>query len=159
MQPFIAAKQQELTSLCRRYHVRRLELFGSAAAGAFDSATSDLDFLVELEDRPTRLAFLFRSAKSLAALPQRPVDLFMPPPFTAPISCAASAKPVLFLRLRPKHLFDIKCREPIMCFTGVNVRSLPIHFAHRIDDSSMALTKRDRKDAQSLRFSLELSDN
>lgn len=36
MQPFIEAKQEELTSLCRQFHVRRLELFGSAAAGVFE---------------------------------------------------------------------------------------------------------------------------
>jgi predicted nucleotidyltransferase len=80
MQPFIAAKQQELTSLCRRYHVRRLELFGSAAAGAFDSATSDLDFLVEFEelDLPAFADAYFGLQESLAALYQRPVDLVIP---------------------------------------------------------------------------------
>jgi predicted nucleotidyltransferase len=34
--------------LCRRYGVRRLDVFGSAARGAdFDVATSDVDFLVQ----------------------------------------------------------------------------------------------------------------
>src|SRR5437868_2455456 len=36
-----------LEALCRRFGVRRLELFGSAASGRFDSASSDIDFLVE----------------------------------------------------------------------------------------------------------------
>jgi predicted nucleotidyltransferase len=40
----------ELAELCRRYGVRRLDLFGSGASGAFDATTSDLDFLVEFED-------------------------------------------------------------------------------------------------------------
>lgn len=41
---------RELVRLCRRYHVRRLDIFGSATRGAqFDEATSDLDFLVEFE--------------------------------------------------------------------------------------------------------------
>jgi uncharacterized protein len=40
-----------LIALCRRHGVRRLELFGSAARGDFDPATSDVDFLVEFEDR------------------------------------------------------------------------------------------------------------
>jgi uncharacterized protein len=38
--------RERLAELCRRYGVRRLELFGSAARGQFDPATSDLDFLV-----------------------------------------------------------------------------------------------------------------
>jgi len=38
-----------IEQLCVRYHVRRLELFGSAANGQFDEAASDLDFLVECE--------------------------------------------------------------------------------------------------------------
>ena len=33
--------------LCRKYHVARLELFGSAATGEFDTIHSDLDFLIE----------------------------------------------------------------------------------------------------------------
>lgn len=36
-----------VSELCRRYRVRRLEVFGSAADGTFDPARSDLDFLVE----------------------------------------------------------------------------------------------------------------
>lgn len=36
----------ELADLCRRFDVRQLELFGSAARGEFDPAKSDLDFLV-----------------------------------------------------------------------------------------------------------------
>jgi predicted nucleotidyltransferase len=38
-----------LDAHCRRFCVRRLELFGSAAAGRFEPATSDFDFLVEFE--------------------------------------------------------------------------------------------------------------
>ena len=80
MQPFIAAKQQELTSLCRQFHVRRLELFGSAAAGAFDPAASDFDFLVEFEDLdpPAYADAYFGLQESLSALYQRPVDLVIP---------------------------------------------------------------------------------
>lgn len=39
----------ELVNLCRRFQVRRLELFGSAAGTGFDSDRSDLDFLVEFD--------------------------------------------------------------------------------------------------------------
>ena len=40
-------RRQEVAALCRRHRVKRLELFGSAAEGQFDPASSDLDFLVE----------------------------------------------------------------------------------------------------------------
>ena len=36
----------EIADLCRRFEVARLELFGSAARGDFDPASSDLDFFV-----------------------------------------------------------------------------------------------------------------
>ena len=43
-------KQNELTDLCRKYAVRRLDLFGSAATeDEFDPARSDIDFLVDFE--------------------------------------------------------------------------------------------------------------
>ena len=47
MNRFIQEKLDELTRLCARYRVHRLELFGSAAGHDFDPAASDLDFLVE----------------------------------------------------------------------------------------------------------------
>ncbi len=36
-----------IESLCRKFNVARLEVFGSAADGTFDPARSDVDFLVE----------------------------------------------------------------------------------------------------------------
>jgi predicted nucleotidyltransferase len=48
----IESKRPQLEDLCRRYHVRSLQLFGSAARGTFRSETSDLDFLVEFLDVP-----------------------------------------------------------------------------------------------------------
>jgi predicted nucleotidyltransferase len=45
----IRSHHSELVELCRTFCVRRLELFGSAAAGRFDASSSDLDFLVEFE--------------------------------------------------------------------------------------------------------------
>lgn len=47
----VAQHHQELEALCQRHGVRRLELFGSAAATS-DSAHGDLDFLVEFEESP-----------------------------------------------------------------------------------------------------------
>jgi uncharacterized protein len=43
----IQERAPELADVCRRRHVKRLSLFGSAATGPFDPASSDLDFLVE----------------------------------------------------------------------------------------------------------------
>src|SRR5258708_7167888 len=39
-----------IAELCRRHGVRKLELFGSAAAGTFEPGRSDLDFFVEFID-------------------------------------------------------------------------------------------------------------
>lgn len=44
----VANKKDEIVDLCRRYGIQRLDLFGSAATGAFDPAKSDLDFVVDL---------------------------------------------------------------------------------------------------------------
>ena len=67
--------------MCRRFHVRRLDLFGSAAGDDFDPARSDLDFLVEFDSR-SALALSFNTyfgfKESLEALFGRSVDLVEP---------------------------------------------------------------------------------
>lgn len=66
----------EIPALCRRYGVSRLELFGSAASGAFDPKRSDLDFLVEFDADSSRLFDRYFGLKqSLEALYGRRVDL------------------------------------------------------------------------------------
>ena len=47
MVPVVAEHANELEALCRRYSVLRLDLFGSAATGAYRRGESDLDFVVE----------------------------------------------------------------------------------------------------------------
>jgi len=47
----VAQHHQELEALCQQHGVRRLELFGSAAATS-GSTPGDLDFLVEFEESP-----------------------------------------------------------------------------------------------------------
>ena len=42
----------DVAALCRRHGVRRLDLFGSAAAGRDRPGESDLDFLVEFDAHP-----------------------------------------------------------------------------------------------------------
>ena len=67
-----------LPELCRRFRVRRLDLFGSAATGrGFDPARSDLDFLVAFEPLPPvdYADAYFGLREALEALSGRPVDL------------------------------------------------------------------------------------
>lgn len=75
--PLVADKQDAVSELCRSLHVRRLDLFGSAARHDFDPAHSDLDFLVVFDDLPpVELADAFFALKEgLEKLFHRPVDL------------------------------------------------------------------------------------
>lgn len=77
MHPLIDTQRQQLEELCRRFHVKRLDLFGSAAAGAFRSETSDLDFLVEFEpaDEMNTADQYFGLLEGLKALFKREIDL------------------------------------------------------------------------------------
>ena len=79
MERAITDRMQELTALCQRYTVRRLELFGSAARGSFDPEASDLGFLIELEPSTRGSLFdrYFGLKESLEELFGRPVDLVM----------------------------------------------------------------------------------
>ena len=73
----IASRRAELQDLCRRFGVRRLDLFGSAARGDFDPARSDLDFLYEFEAKPPGgyADAFFELKEALELLFSRPVDL------------------------------------------------------------------------------------
>lgn len=79
MHPSIAEKRDQIQALCQRFHVRRLEVFGSAAGDGvdFDFATSDADFLVEFEPTPLdgRFDAYFDLRQSLSSLLGREVDL------------------------------------------------------------------------------------
>jgi len=91
---------EELLALCRRFHVRRLDLFGSAARGDFDTERSDIDFLVEFDrEHPEALSFntYFDFKEALEALLGRPVDLVEPSAVRNPYlkaSIDASREPV-----------------------------------------------------------------
>ena len=78
MHPLIQEKRADIAALCRRYRVRHLEVFGSAARGDdFDPASSDADFLVEFEpqsDLPPLEEF-FGFQADLSRLLERSVDL------------------------------------------------------------------------------------
>ncbi len=64
-----------IESLCRRYRVRELSVFGSAARGEL-AKDSDLDVLVEFEpDAEIGFLALAHMQRELAELVGRPVDL------------------------------------------------------------------------------------
>ncbi|HEX3870285.1 MAG TPA: nucleotidyltransferase domain-containing protein, partial [Pirellulales bacterium] len=67
----------EVEELCRKYRVRSLELFGSAASDAWDATHSDLDFLVDfLPLGPGEyFEFYFGLLADLRALFARHIDL------------------------------------------------------------------------------------
>ena len=78
---------EEVSELCRRYQVARLDLFGSATTDAFDPASSDLDFIVayrtDADPDPWFRKHLELEA-ALAELFDRPVDLVIEQRFRNP---------------------------------------------------------------------------
>lgn len=86
MHPLIERNRPAIEELCRRYSVRRLDLFGSAARGGFEPGTSDLDFLVVLEDLPPAefAAAYFGLLEGLTDLLRTPVDLVSESAITNP---------------------------------------------------------------------------
>lgn len=77
MNPTVADRSDELKSLCVRYHVLRLDLFGSAATSDHQSKDSDLDFVVEFKPAAfTAYAdTYFGLLEALDQLFEKPVDL------------------------------------------------------------------------------------
>jgi hypothetical protein len=77
MHPLIQQKSVDIAELCRRYGVRRLEVFGSAARGGdFDPERSDADFLVEFEPgADPGLSGFLELKESLERVLGRAVDL------------------------------------------------------------------------------------
>jgi predicted nucleotidyltransferase len=81
MLPLIEQHKADLADLCRKYKVKSLEVFGSAANGAWDPTTSDLDFLVDflpLSPGPHSKSY-FGLWFALQELFQRDVDLVETP--------------------------------------------------------------------------------
>jgi uncharacterized protein len=77
MNGLIEEKRQELEHICRRHHVRRIDLFGSATTSEFDPLRSDLDFLVIFQDLDIDqyADAYFGLLEDLQTVFQRPVDL------------------------------------------------------------------------------------
>jgi predicted nucleotidyltransferase len=77
MQSFIAEKREEIAELCRKHHVRRLSVFGSAVREDFDPERSDVDLLVEFDPKipPHYSKNYFSLQDSMVQLFGRQVDL------------------------------------------------------------------------------------
>ena len=77
----VSRHKEAIAALCGAYHVKRLDVFGSAASGTdFDPARSDVDFVVEFEpgtDLGPWLATYHDFKRDLEKLLGRSVDLVM----------------------------------------------------------------------------------
>lgn len=72
----IETYSEDLAGLCRRYYVKRLDIFGSAATGGM-TESSDVDLLVEFDEQTNSRRFdnYFELLRSLEKLFGRRVDL------------------------------------------------------------------------------------
>lgn len=73
----LASHKVAVEGLCRRYHVARLALFGSASRGQ-DRVDSDLDLLVSFQPGYTPGMAFFTFQEELHDVLGRPVDLNTP---------------------------------------------------------------------------------
>lgn len=77
----LAEKQPEIASLCARFGVQKLEVFGSAASeDQFDPLKSDVDFIVAFrpdQDLGPWLEKYFALRDALSKIVGYPVDLVM----------------------------------------------------------------------------------
>lgn len=81
MQQFITDRLPEIEELCRRHHVRRMSVFGSAVRDDFDPVTSDVDFHVEFEHgvSPRHTWGQLELKDQLKSLLRRDIDLIYVP--------------------------------------------------------------------------------
>jgi uncharacterized protein len=79
MVPLLSTRRAEIDELCRRFHVRRLDVFGSAAREHDFTDSSDIDLLVEYEPDhgAPRFSNYLALKEGLEALLGRKVDLVM----------------------------------------------------------------------------------
>jgi uncharacterized protein len=73
----VASRLAQIEALCRTVGVRRLDLFGSAAQGAFDVDSSDIDVLAEFTGGPgfDYYGTYFALKEGLEQILGRPVDV------------------------------------------------------------------------------------
>ena len=68
---------QQIMAICRRFDVKTLELFGSAARGDFDPQSSDIDLFIEFRDYsvPSIADQWFGFQEEMEKLLGHPIDL------------------------------------------------------------------------------------
>ena len=90
----IEQHRPKVAVLCSRFGVQSLEVFGSAADGAFDPAHSDIDFLVEFsqDDADSLFHRYFGLQEALEKLFARKVDLVTASALNNPYFIAAVNK-------------------------------------------------------------------
>jgi uncharacterized protein len=95
----IEQHRAEIDAICRTRRVRTLQLFGSAAHGTFDDATSDLDFFVEFAsyDAPTLADDWFGLQEDLERVLGRKVDLVVPSGVKNPLFLSHASRNVVTL--------------------------------------------------------------
>jgi len=73
----VDSRRADLAILCKRFHVKRLDAFGSVVRGGFNPASSDLDFIVEFESLSAAdyAEAYFAFKEGLESLFDRPIDL------------------------------------------------------------------------------------
>ena len=80
MIPLVEQHLKEIEAICREFGVLKLEVFGSAVTGEFDSDRSDIDLIVEFPaeyDFGPWLARFQELKERLEEVFDRPVDLVM----------------------------------------------------------------------------------
>jgi predicted nucleotidyltransferase len=77
MHAAVSGKREALAGLCQHFHIRRLDVFGSATRDQdFDPQRSDADLLIEFEPDAEPSSAGFRDVKeALEQVLQRPVNL------------------------------------------------------------------------------------
>lgn len=71
----IENKREEIAELCKKFGIKSLAVFGSAARDDFNPESSDIDLLVEWERPPKTLKEFFAPAEAFEQLFGRKVDL------------------------------------------------------------------------------------
>ncbi len=79
MHAHVETHRPAIAEVCRRFGIRRLEVFGSAAAGGFDPQRSDVDVLVQFGSAGSAdpLGEYFGLKAQLEVVLGRPVDLLV----------------------------------------------------------------------------------
>ena len=91
MNAILSKHAREIADLCRKYHVQRLEAFGSAAGADFAPSTSDVDLIAVFSStqKPGYADRYMDFAESLETLFGRKVDLLTPSSIRNPRFAAA----------------------------------------------------------------------